>query len=302
MKLEYVNNNIPEFKEPEYPGKYYEAIVPATIDMAERARLSVNILTEALDPEYDYELYWIIDLIANEPKMYHTADSIVEGKFFQALPLVRTASGSSQNIHIEKALMEKYLYMQGDDGLVYIPIEGRPWALPSEPMVWAGLDYLPEGKHWGNVFMQGRVLGAFCIYAIKDPEGPWKDAANKMVQGIKKIIIEEDDIAYPFLNCTEPGKEVEKPEKKPIGIRAAINGWLAQGLIQCYRYLGNEDALLLGEKLMRYLMRDSGYFGKNGKFNEEFPESKGKEVGTVLLMERRSSKSVSYHCKTWRCN
>ena len=85
MKLNYINKSIPKFEVPEYPGKYYEAVVPATIDIAERAGLSVNALTATLDPEYDYELYWIIDLIANDPAMYHTADSIVEGKFFQAL-------------------------------------------------------------------------------------------------------------------------------------------------------------------------------------------------------------------------
>ncbi|MDO8685714.1 MAG: glycoside hydrolase family 127 protein, partial [Clostridiales bacterium] len=98
-----------------------------------------------------------------------------------------------------------------------------------------------------------------------------REAANRLVQGIKKVTIVEDDIAYLFLNCTEPGKAVEKPEARPIGIRAAINGWVAQGLIQCYRSLGNRDALEIGEKMMRYIMRDLGYFGENGEFNKEFP-------------------------------
>jgi hypothetical protein len=96
--------------------------------------------------------------------------------------------------------------------------------MPKEPNPWAGLDYLPRGKHWCSVFMQGRVLGGFCIYALKDPKGPWKDAAAKLVDGLKKITIIEDDVAYPFLNCTEPGKEVIKPKKRPTGIRGAING------------------------------------------------------------------------------
>ena len=36
-KIIYINPNIPKFKHPEYPGEYYKALVPATLDLAERA-------------------------------------------------------------------------------------------------------------------------------------------------------------------------------------------------------------------------------------------------------------------------
>lgn len=57
--------------------------------------------------------------------MYHATDSFVQSKFFQALPLLRTASGSKQNIDIKKQQMLVYLSMQGEDGVMYIPIKGR---------------------------------------------------------------------------------------------------------------------------------------------------------------------------------
>ncbi|MDO8686032.1 MAG: hypothetical protein Q7J78_05100, partial [Clostridiales bacterium] len=220
MRLNYVNPDAPVMKTPEYKGEYYEAFVPATMDIAERAGYAVNALTETLDPEFDYELYWIVDLLAKKPGMFHTADDHVQAKFFQAQPLVRTASGRKQNLDIERRQMENYLKMQGDDGLIYIPIKGRPWALPAEPNPWAGLDFMPLGDHWCSLMMVGRVLGAFCIYALKDPGGPWMDAANRLVDGIRKVTIVEDDVAYLFLNCTEPGKPVVKPEKRPVGLRA----------------------------------------------------------------------------------
>ncbi len=130
---------------------------------------------------------------------------------------MRTVSGSRQNIDIKKQQMQVYLSMQGEDGLIYIPIKGRPWTLPPEPNPWVGLDFMPEGKYWALMFIQGRVLGAFCIYGIKDPKGPWAEAAHKLVEGIKKVTIVEGDIAYPFLTCTEPGREVKKP--RPYGKR-----------------------------------------------------------------------------------
>ena len=269
----YISPEVPLPPAPGYSGKDYEALVPATLDVAERARLAVNAVTEPLDPDYDFELYWVVDLLAKQPAMYHTVDDHVQAKFVQALPLVRTASGSRQNLNVEHRLLHVLLKMQGPDGLVYIPIKGRPWALPAAPSPWAGLDYLPTGDHWCSIAQAGRILGAFCIYALKDPAGPWRDAANRLAAGLMNLCIVEGDVAYLFCNCTEPGRPVVKPAARPVGLRAAIAGWVAQGLAQCCRSIGNRPAGVIAEKLMRYVMRDSGYFGPEGEFREEFPGS-----------------------------
>lgn len=271
-KLAYITPDAPQVEAPAYRGEYYDALVPATLDLAERARLAVNALTETLDPDYDHELYWIVDLLAEQPAMYHTVDDHVQAKFIQALPLVRLASGSRQNLDVERSLLNTYLRMQGPDGLIYIPIRGRPWAQPPAPNPWAGLDYVPTGDHWCSLAMVGRILGAFCIYAQTDPAGPWRQAAQRLVAGIKRVVIEEDDVAYLFLNCTEPGKAVTRPQARPVGFRAGVAGWLAQGLAQCHRWLGNAQAGELSLKLMRHVMRDAGYFGENGEFGEDFPD------------------------------
>lgn len=270
--IAYVNPNAPAPEPPEYVGQRYERTVPATIDLAERARLSVNALTETLDPDFDYELYWIVDLLAEEPAMYHTADDHVQDKFFQALPLCRTASGSTQNLDVEHALMHTYLKKQGNDGLIYIPFTGRPWGRPAGPHPWAGIDDVPTGDHWASLIMSGRVLGAFSIYALKDPEGPWYDAAFRLVEGLKRVCVEDGDVAYFASNFWEPGKEVKRPDAPPLGFRAAVLGWAAQGLAQCYKALGNQDAIELAHKLMRYVFRDSGYFGPKGEYTEEWPD------------------------------
>jgi len=270
-KMTYVSPDAPCPARPAYPGQYHDALVPATLDLAERAGLCVNALTETLDPEFDDELYWIVDLLAKDPAMYHTVDDHVQAKFFQALPLDRIASGSRQNLDTEHRLMHTYLKMQGADGLVYIPIKGRPWALPPDPNPWAGLDYLPTGEQWCSISMNGRVLGAFCIYALMDPSGPWREAANRLAEGLMNLCIVEGDIAYLFANCAEPGKPIVEPKQGPVGFRAALAGWVAQGLAQCCRASGNREAGAMAERLMRYVFRDSGYFGPDGEFREEFP-------------------------------
>jgi len=270
-RLPYINPDAPQVATPDYRGEYYDALAPATLDLAERARLAVNALTEPLDPDYDYELYWIADLLARPPAMYHTVDDHVQAKFFQALPLLRIASGSTQNLEVERFLMQVHLRMQGPDGLTYFPIRGRPWALPAKPDPWPGLDYLPAGDHWCSLHMVGRILGGFCIYALLDPDGPWRQAAERLVEAMARVIIREDDIAYLFLNCTEPGKPVIKPAAKPVGVRAAFAGWVAQALAQCHLALGNATASDLALRMMRYVMRDAGYFGESGEFREDLP-------------------------------
>jgi hypothetical protein len=159
--------------------------------------------------------------------------------------------------------------MQGPEGLVYYPIKGRPWALPPKAEVFAGLDFLPEGDHWCSIVMNGKMLGAFCIYALRDPEGPWRDAALRLARGLMDLCIVEGDIAYLCRNCTVPDLPVVKPPAKPTATRAAMAGWVAEGLAQCARFLGFREAGEMAARLLRYILRDSGYFLADGSFSNE---------------------------------
>ena len=53
----YITPKIPEVGLPPYEGEKYEATVPDTLDLAERARLAVNGLTGPTNPLADYEIY-----------------------------------------------------------------------------------------------------------------------------------------------------------------------------------------------------------------------------------------------------
>ena len=266
MKFDYVNQRQLDIKDPVYEGEHYEDLVPATLDIAERASIAVNGLTETLDPEYDYELYWVVDLLVEEPVMYHSVDDHVHSKFFESLPLVRTASGSKQNLDIERLLMKKYLKMQGDDGMFYDPIVGKPWWDPAHiDPTGLGLSALPK-EQWGSIAMSGRVLGALCIYARKDPGGPWKKAADRYFRRIESLVVKEGDIAYlPGANI-EPGERFEKPYKKPVRNDAIFAAWVAQGLAQYSRSFGVRKAADLAQRMMIYVMRDADLFGDEGEF------------------------------------
>src|SRR5689334_17928152 len=63
----YINPNPPEFHAPEYPGQSYDALVPATLDLAERAKLALNALTEMVNPNMDYEYYTMVNHLEDPP-------------------------------------------------------------------------------------------------------------------------------------------------------------------------------------------------------------------------------------------
>jgi hypothetical protein len=170
---------------------------------------------------------------------------------------------------MENRLLKTYLKMQGPDGLIYNPIKGRPWALPEKVEVFGGIDFIPEGDYWCSFIMSGKILGAFCIYALKDPSGPWRDAAFRLARGLMDQCIVEGDIAYLARLCTEPGLPLPESPEKPIASAVAMSGWIAEGLVQCALSLGFQEAGEMGTKLLRYTIRDSGYFLEDGEFTRE---------------------------------
>ena len=69
--IQYINPKIPGFELPPYRGERYEATVPDTLDIAERARLAIHALTEVTNPLADHEIYCIVYLHTNPPSMMH---------------------------------------------------------------------------------------------------------------------------------------------------------------------------------------------------------------------------------------
>ena len=126
MPIEYIRPDIPALEMPTYAGQRYEAMVPDTLDLQERTALAVNGLTGPTDPEADYEIYWRVHFRSNPPLMFHDMSDHVQAKFWEALPLVRLASGSEQNLDVEQRWREVMLQMQGPDGLLYTPVRGGP--------------------------------------------------------------------------------------------------------------------------------------------------------------------------------
>ena len=89
------------------------------------AELGIHGLTGPTYPEADYEVYWQANFFREPPIMWHDVDD-VQPKFMEALPLLRIITGSDLDDHVDAAWMRTLLRSVGPDGLVYMPLKGRP--------------------------------------------------------------------------------------------------------------------------------------------------------------------------------
>ena len=197
--IRYIRDDFPDFELPAYPGDRYEALVPDTLDLQERAALAVNGLTGPTDPEADYEIYWKVFFRTNPPMMRHDYNDQIQPKFIEALPLMRLISGSDLNMHVERRWLEVTLQSRGPDGLIYQPKTGRPWidieyAWPTAPF--------PSGDQYTCPFYNGRYLGALTAYYLLTGDELWKETAENVIQGLQKLVQEEGLIGRPLFGET----------------------------------------------------------------------------------------------------
>lgn len=91
-------------------GAHYDATVPDTLDLAERARLSVQGLTSFLNAQANYAPYGHAYFNANPPYMSDLPGGPPNwGKIAESLVLARLMCGSSENLDIEAATLRGML-------------------------------------------------------------------------------------------------------------------------------------------------------------------------------------------------
>ena len=139
-------------------------LIPATLDLAERARLAVNAMTEATNPEEDYRVYWKVTFRSNPPIMYHDfSDTGIAAKFMECLPRMRLMSGSRQGQHVEERWKELLPERIGPDGLVLTKLDDR--LSPSRPSALLGVR---DGDSIIDMQVNGLMLGVVSTYAVME--------------------------------------------------------------------------------------------------------------------------------------
>lgn len=239
-------------------GQRYDATIPDTLDLAERAALAVNALTN-LRPNDFYAVTQTFRFGVRPPTL--GPPNWLTPKFLRALSLVRLASGSDLNLDIENEAWKAFLGRIHDDGLLYCPIGGDgPPPNTSYPM------------------LNGVLAQALSIRAEIDGPDPWMESLNLLWKGLKRAMVDRGDYAYIPPECSldsagewrwtlrgggdAPGYLPYQPPEEPIhdsqGQEGAVKFDQAssiRALVQCFRMTGDEEALDLARKLVRFCMR-----------------------------------------------
>ena len=257
--VNHIRREIPEFQLPPFRHESYEDMAPDTLDIQERCALAVNGLTGPTDPEREHLLYFRVNFSANPPSMSHGPADICQAKFMEALPLMRMASGSQQDNHVDRVWMSTALRMIGPDGLVYWP--SFPWARKPD---WS--DPSPDAAHYSVPAFVGRTISALTLGMLRDPAGPWRAEIERVVRALDSLAVHKDDFAYFPQGAFVPGGPRPKKAEMPTGIWSSLAGWTTQGLSHFYRASGYEPARILAGKLSRYIAYHGQYYGPNGEF------------------------------------
>jgi hypothetical protein len=277
LKVQYISPNIPAIQVPALEGQRYQDTVPDTLDIAERAKLCINALTSITDANADHEVYWLATFSQNPPVMVHNFNDWVQSVegMMEALPLVRLASGSTQNNHVDLAWMQIQLKTIGPDGLMYVPLRGRPWSLTSVAVPYMQPVFKPDGRaiaindpsvsQLASPMSSHRALSTMTVSYLRDQNPIWKSAIEKLIERLGDLAVYRENYAYFPSGSLVPGGRFSPSAAMPTGVMAGENsGRMIQGLAQYYRASGYEPALLLAGKLANYLCQQAQYYEADG--------------------------------------
>jgi hypothetical protein len=278
-------------------GQSYQATVPDTLDLAERARLSVNVMTHNVDPDWSYYVFQSFDFAptGSGPNPKHRASNLT-AKNLRALPWLRTMCGSIDFVEEESRIWQAMLVNVRKDGLLYIPLD--------------------EGFHKKNTCYPGTqatlALACDTRYAM-DGNAAWLDWMHFMIAGLNRVAIRVKDRAYfpPECVLTADGNWVwgltsrpqipYNPPDEPVlegqgdeGFPKFEQAYPMRAMTRAYRRNPDPDILELVERLKRFDLKSTlwenttldGYEGnEHGIFGGHFHGHMNALLGLLDLAE-----------------
>ena len=262
----YVRDKVEPVTYPPFEGERYPARIPATLDLAERGAMAAHALTSCVNRAFDCEIYgWKGHIKDGRLVMGHTYNDYNGGqaKWMLDLPLVRTMSGSIENLDVDKIQMETMFRMIGEDGIYYIPVKGAPWHEAFDS-AWA---CKPGMEQHFDSWPAGRALQCLAAWYARNPgDTALKSNIERMIDGFLKIATWKDGACWVPSHFTNG----EAPKESPCPVHGVTAmSTLLPGVAQYYRMTHYEPARKLAEGLVKYWLGPSQVFESNGEWNHE---------------------------------
>ena len=264
----YINLEIPEFDNPPYKGESYGAMVPDTLDLAERARSAIHAMTELTNPDADCEPYVYVNWTPTPVMDMDLTGHDQMSKLQEAVVLNRIMSGSVENIHVDVTWMEVTLKNLGTDGLIHTPTWGRPWAfkLWDSSEVAGNLSGNPDHRSDQLISpsANGQFLRTLSLYAARDGTEFWQGIIRGVINGLSELAIYSGDYAYYWPSHQSAVKHPPSDVKPLYHYHMIETSRVLWGLTCAYKAIGYEPALSLAGHLSAFyrdtfFTRDGGY-------------------------------------------
>ena len=254
----------PNFSAPKVPGDRYEAEVPDTLDLAERAALAINGIAGGIDRDLDHQMWFLVNYACNPATMrHHAADATCDALLAPTFALLRTMSGSTAHVDTEVGLIEHLLRdTSPDDGLYYnVYSPDKPW---HSEYGHAHRGLIPED--FAVTVAQAHWLEAMIFWRELTGEPAWETRIRKMVDGLIDIAVYKGDYAYypdgGFAEvCGYPRsgwRHTEEPEDDYNNAEGSVTSYygdILRVLPLWYQASGDERALDLAGRLSRFCMQ-----------------------------------------------
>ena len=236
-------------------------------DLPHRAGLAINCLTRLLDERQDYLPYFVLFYGAHPPVAAHIrwdyGDCV--GRYVEALKLARIMSGQTQGQHADAALQRWLERLLGKHGLSWWPDPPYDPVLPStQPRRVAELG-------WSQ---RSTLAGLTTQYAVTG-EQHFADLAKRLVDGLNKLALWEDGMAYFPLEATQVGVrgDILYPPEGWSDKRMPTAGWFAGfygsllwPLARFAAVTGYEPAVRMAQGVAEYCLRGARFFRPDGRF------------------------------------
>ena len=238
--------------------------VPTSLDLVKRAELGINGLLGTVDPEVDYECYFLAFMASRPQHMLHWS-SMVSGvmpKYLEAVSLLRSMSGSTHMQDIEHGMVDAILQNIAEDGLIYDRKDPRrPWNV--------GVGY--GKKEWDEDYSclagDGRLVCGMAFYYQLTGDETWKQHMKRTCERMLELaVIKEDYGYYPNVGLgndfswpRESGwTHTEEPAGPFEGQEGAAAFYLAlpiRGWTRWYKHSGDERMLNMSRRFAKFVMK-----------------------------------------------
>lgn len=253
-------------------GKRYEASVPDTLDLTDRAEFAINALTGIINEKQNYECLWRWKYVPLT--LFHHSNEWNDSnpRSIEALTLLRLVTGSNYKLAVEETMLDSVFSRIGDDGLFY-NAPYRPDA-PWRSGGYARVKTWRTDEDYSSVPGSAQLLIALLARYQAEHDSRLLKHAEKLVAALLRIAVYKDDYAY-YPMTTETGfdcgyfKKTGWPDtKEPLNEfgspEGCVNPYYAiilRALSRWYALTGDKKAIETARKLTGYMLKPNMWLG-----------------------------------------